>query len=336
MTQDPVADFLEKARVEPQKLTVSELLGIWGYRVRTYDSVYAVRRALKDAGLGSEPEFGTGGHQSVVRVGAGLGTDPEAIGAGGDPGDQPLRLPLNPIRVRDLPSANQQVLSVTPENTLAQAMSLMARKNYSQLAVLSGDRPPVRAVSWQSIAHAQFRMEDAELKDAWINPAPVVHPDGELLHEIGLHEKNGPIEKHGFVLVQDADDRICGIITTADIAFQFRNLTTPFFQLGEIERRLRQCIDLVFSDTELCVATGNNKLTSASDMMFGEYAKLLRDDARWIRMGWRGDHVDFMDQLNRARVVRNSIMHFGEQLTTAEQLELEMCLNYMRTVDRRP
>lgn len=334
MTSAPVAEFLYKAQAEPQKLKVIELLGIWGYRIRNYESVYAVRRALKDAGLGSEPEFGTGGLQSVVRIGIGLGTDPEAIGTGGDPGDQPLRLPLHPILVRDLPSAHQQVFSVTPEHTLGQATSLMARKNYSQLAVMSGDRPPVRAVSWQSIAQAQFSMKDAELRDAWIDPAPVVRADGELLNEIGLHEKNGLIEKHGFVLVQDADDRVCGIITTADIAFQFRDLTTPFFQLGEIERRLRRCIDLVFSDTELCAATGNSKLTSAADMMFGEYAKLLRDDARWTHMDWRGDHVDFMDQLNRARIVRNRIMHFGEELTTAEQEELEMCLNYMRTVDK--
>jgi CBS domain-containing protein len=320
-------EFLAKAKDGTVELPLLELLEIWGFRARTWESVSRLRRDLSAAGLGCEPDLAYAAHASIVRVGVALGPSEGTSGASGDPGDQPLRLPLNPIRVRDLPSASRYVERVSPEHNLAQAQSRMTANEYSQLAVMSSDRELEGAVSWQSIARARLAKPDVSLRHAMIVPAPELRADEELLKRIGL------IEEYGFTFVRGMDDRICGIVTTADLAFQFRDLTTPFFQLGEIERRLRRCINSVFSGPELCAATGNRKLTSAEGMMFGDYGTLLGDEARWARMGWGVDQVDFMDQLDRARVVRNKIMHFGEELATTEQDQLVKCLNFMRVLD---
>ena len=71
-------------------------------------------------------------------------------------------------------------------------------------------------------------------------------------------------------------------------------------------------------------------------MDFGQYARLLGDEARWQRMGWHGDCTTFIHYLDAARVVRNRVMHFGEELKPADKLKLVQCLNFMRALDPFP
>ena len=53
-------------------------------------------------------------------------------------------------------------------------------------------------------------------------------------------------------------------------------------------------------------------------------------------MGWDVDRATFIDYLEAARVVRNRVMHFGEELKPADKHKLVQCLNFMRTLDPRP
>ena len=92
-----------------------------------------------------------------------------------------------------------------------------------------------------------------------------------------------------------------------------------------------------FSQDDLRAATGSKKLESADDMTFGQYARLLGDEGRWQRMGWAwADCTTFIGYLDAARVVRNRVMHFGEELKPADKLKLVQCLNFMRALDPFP
>ena len=72
-------------------------------------------------------------------------------------------------------------------------------------------------------------------------------------------------------------------------------------------------------------------------MTFGQYARLLGDEGRWQRMGWAwADCTTFIGYLDAARVVRNRVMHFGEELKPADKLKLVQCLNFMRALDPFP
>ena len=85
---------------------------------------------------------------------------------------------------------------------------------------------------------------------------------------------------------------------------------------------------------QLRAGTGNKKLNSADDMVFGEYIRLLNNDVRWREMGWtKYDCGTFIGYLDGARKVRNRIMHFGEELSTADMAALTHCLNFMRALD---
>jgi CBS domain-containing protein len=327
MTTDPKREFLAKAKAGPVDILISDLLRLWNRPIRDWESVGTVNQALRQAGLGCEPSLLKAAHGATVRVGVGLGSDEDSAATSGDPDDQPLRLPLNPIRVRDIPSAKRKVERVTPEHNLAQVQGWMMENDCSLLAVMSSDRDLVGAVSWELISSTQVHKSDAELDDVMLSPAPEARSGDELLERIGF------IEKHGFFYVRGEDDRICGLVTATDLTTAYRNLTTPYFQLGEIERRLRRCIGEHFTGDELCAACPKNKPNSADEMTFGDYLTLLGDNARWTRMGWGVDHVYFMAQLDRARTVRNKIMHFGAELSLAQQEQLQKFLNYMRRLD---
>jgi hypothetical protein len=87
----------------------------------------------------------------------------------------------------------------------------------------------------------------------------------------------------------------------------------------------------------LRAATGNKKLQSAADMVFGQYKQLLNDESRWQQMGWSEvDCMTFIEYLDAARVVRNRVMHFGEELRQEDKDKLVHCLNFMRALDPLP
>lgn len=344
---DRAAEFLAKAATGPIELPIRQLLAIWGFRARTYDSVGRIQRDLSAAGLKCEPDLTEGGLDSEVRISLQVNadTDPSAgpadssatnedsargdVAIGSD--DERLELPTVWLRVRDIqPSATGGITSVDPDQTLEQAQALMIANDYSQLAVLAGSRDLRGAVSWRTIARARLSKSEIILADV-IDPRPkVVHADEELLSQIDT------IYGADFVFVRGEDDRVCGIVTTADLTSRFRDLTSPFFQLGEIEGRLRRCINRVFTTEELRQATRRPTLRSAEDMTFGQYFYLLKDEANWQRMHWRVDRAMFVGYLDEVRKIRNRVMHFGVQLDEDDKRKLVSFLQFMRSLDPRP
>ena len=232
------------------------------------------------------------------------------------------------LLIKNVASATTGVLSVRPDQSLAAAQSMMIAHDYSQLAVLAGPCDLKGAVSWGSIARARLARAAVTLADSTYRPT-VVHADDELLSQFDI------IYSADFAFVKDTDSRVCGIVTTADLNTQFRDSTASYLQLSEIERRLRQCIDRVFGPDELRIATGNRTLTTADDMTFGQYLRLLSSDDRWQRMGWpEADWTTFIDYLDAVRMVRNRVMHFGEELTPADKRTLKQFLNLIRALGR--
>jgi predicted transcriptional regulator len=341
---DRVAEFLAKAAAEPAELTVRELLAVWGFRYRDYDSTGRVQTDLRAAGMVCEPPFTEGGMNSVVIVGApAIAYGPEAFEPAGptaedegatddEPGtDEQLRLPQVSLRIRDILSATAGIRSVRPDATLEQVQHIMMTNGYSQLAVVTGPAELKGAISWEGIAKARIAKQTLTLSDAIDRYPQVVYADQELLDQLPV------IYAAGFVFVKDHNDRLCGIVTNADLTSQFGDMTTPFFQLGEIERRIRPCIDAVFGTEELRRATKKRKLTCADEMTFGEYCLLFDDDERWSRMHWGLDRVMFAEHLDEVRKIRNHIMHFGAKpLDGAQKARLAAFLDVMRYLNPMP
>jgi hypothetical protein len=78
-----------------------------------------------------------------------------------------------------------------------------------------------------------------------------------------------------------------------------------------------------------------NRSGDISDLMFGQYVILLKEDpdspalraradANWQVLGWTGvNRTQFVNQLDRVRLIRNKIAHFDSDPLT-EQLIAEL------------
>src|SRR5271154_1020803 len=217
-----VEEFLAKTSAEPAELTVRNLLAVWGFRYRGYESTGRIQRDLAAANLHCQPPFTEGGMDSLIRVcavsadEAAGNADPSDTATAGDDTEEGASVPLEEDRlqmppvsllVRDVPSATAGIISVQPSQTLEQAQHIMITGGFSQLAVMTGPTELKGWVSWASIAQALIGKSSITLKDATRKYPRVVYAEQDLLDELDA------IYDSDFVFVRDGEECICGIIT---------------------------------------------------------------------------------------------------------------------------
>jgi hypothetical protein len=207
----------------------------------------------------------------------------------------------------------------------------MLRYDYSQLAVMAGERQLIGALSWESMALAAIRDPEFTLADATI-PARAVELDDDLIELIPV------IAEKGFVFVTGPDRKLSGIVTTADLSAQFRTLAGPFLVIGEIERRLRLTLSNHFSVAELAAvrdpADTKRTIDSVNDLTLGETLRMLENPANWGRLGWPVARSEFIDALNDGKTIRNEVMHFSpDPLSAAQEEALTNFVGWLRAME---
>ena len=139
-------------------------------------------------------------------------------------------------RLARLESANKAPLSVTPDATLQQAVTLMLTNDFSQLPVMTTPREAKGVVSWKTIgSRLALKRPCTAVRDC-MEPAYLVSIDDSLLSAVAS------IAAHDYVLVLAKDKTICGIITASDFNDQFLRLAEPFLIVGEIENGIRRIL----------------------------------------------------------------------------------------------
>ncbi|MGW5054760.1 CBS domain-containing protein [Actinokineospora sp. NPDC004072] len=332
-----LAAFLEgavkQAQSSPINVTVRELLAQWGSKRRGIWVIDRIRRDLGAQGLTTHPDFATVWIDAPINLI--LQTEqvhingPASEVEGAEETDRAL--PEVEMRVGQVRSANLAVVSVSRDDSLEKAITLMMRHDFSQLAVMSGVRNLDGAVTWESITSALLHDPQATVRQA-MRPAEVVPVGENLLGHVRL------IMDKGFVFVRAKDQTIQGIITTTDLSQQFADLATPYFILGEIEQRLRRKIDEKFSNIEIASAKGDvdpdREVTCAADLTLGECARLLEVPANWEQLGWRVTRTIFIGLLHKVREVRNEVMHFSpDPLESAQIADLNDLVRWLRKLE---
>lgn len=209
------------------------------------------------------------------------------------------------------------VESVPPDATFEQAITTMRLNGYSQLAVLAGPRNLRGAVTWQSIAYTRHANANARFADAII-PAHPVRYDQELIEALP------DIETLDFVFVLDETKAVKGIVTTADVVGTYRELSTPFILLGELDQVLRQIISRKFTLQEiipLCDRGGRRTIASFDDLEIGDYQSILGNPDLWAQLGWPLHRATFIKRLDELRITRNNVMHFNPEPVPSNTVE---------------
>jgi CBS domain-containing protein len=328
--------FLADARAKassgaPATVTIRTLLRHVGGERRGTRVLRQIQGALDRHGLITEPSFASGWVDNRVQLK--LVPDPATSPGsttGSSDGDAIAAGEVS-LTVRSLESATKGVTSVERNSDLLRARALMLRYDFSQLAVMSGPRQPMGAVSWESMALAAIRQPDFSLRDATI-PAQVVDPDADLVALIPT------IAEKGFVFVANPDRTLAGIVTTADLSLQFATLAGPFLLIGEIERRLRQTLATRFTVVDFAVvrdpAGTNRTIDSANDLTLGETLRLIENPSNWDQLCWPVERSEFINALNDVKDIRNEVMHFSpDPLSEAQKRSLLNFAGWLRAMD---
>ena len=233
------------------------------------------------------------------------------------------------MKVGNLRAASQQPLTVGLDESLERARTLMILNDYSQLAVASSPRSIFGAISWESMGQAAMARELRVVRDAMIT-AEEVRLDDDLLPLLPR------IATAGYFLVRARDNTLSGIITAADVADEFNALASPFFLLGEVERRLRLVVAGRFEPTELSKyrdPSDDREIQGVDDLSLGDITYFIERLDAWERLEWGVDRVALVDALHEVRVVRNRLMHFSpDHPTTEEVAQMQHLLGFLKLV----
>lgn len=287
-----------KKGVAPPRETVRAFLLWFGAQRRGGWVVRHIRRKLNEYGIATSPDFEYAYIDGYIRFVQASPEQADSVAAAADP----------TYRIVRLESANKAPISVQPDATLQQAVTLMLTHDFSQLPVLTTPRELKGVISWKTIgSRLALKRPCTSVRDC-MEPAQVVSIDDSLFSAIAT------IAVHEYVLVQAKDKSICGIVTASDLNSQFQRLAEPFLIVGEIENGIRRVLHGKFSSKELEDAKGPGEdgrvIQGVADLTFGEYIRLIETEKSWKKLNLEVDRVEFINRLNKIRDIRNDVMHF--------------------------
>ncbi len=310
---------------ESPQVSVRELLKWFLYQRRVPNVVNNIRRILNDFNLETHPDFAYAWIDERITFAKreAIATDttnttttttlpppletknnitPEIEGVEGIAEDPTYR-------IGKLDAANRQPLRISPDASLSAAITLMLRNDFSQLPVMTSDYEVKGAISWKSISkNLALRNKCCSVRDCMEKNVEIVASDISLFRVIDL------IAEQDFVLVRDANRKISGIVTVADIGQTFHQLARPFLLLSEIENHIRGLIDGKFSREELAEVRNPGdelrEINDVFDLTFGEYVRLLQNPERWHKISLNIDRATFVKDLEAVNKIRNDVMHF--------------------------
>ncbi len=231
------------------------------------------------------------------------------------------------VRVDVLAAAHNAPVSVKRDEPLVKATTIMRIEDYSQLPVMPNPHSVDGVVSWNSIgeSHAQGKTPTT-VRECMVE-ARAIDISTPLADATDL------INQHDYVLVRK-NREITGIVTAADLATQFKQLTHPFLLIGEIEHHLRNLVrDRFENDDFVTVSGGDDGVRGPDDLTFGGYIRLLQPKEAWTKLGVEADRSVFLQRLESVRVIRNDVMHFSpDALAEGDTRQLECMARFCRTL----
>ncbi len=333
---EPVPEELKQAadalrNGQATTTTIRSFLRWFGHEKRGWRVVGKIRRALNEVELATVPDFEFAWIDGQISFARESKEEPKPEVPAMEYSSNSVEVP-KPVtlvggaiedptyRVGKLEAANTPPISIKPDATLQEAVTIMLKEDFSQLPVMTSERDVKGVISWRTIAIRQALGKQCQVvRDCMEADIEIVDVDVSLFRVIGL------IANKDFVLVRDKERKISGILTAADLGESFYQLGRPFLLLSEIENHIRGIIDGKFTMSELSEVRNptdsEREISDVSDMTFGEYVRLLQNPDRWGKIGLNIDRTTFIKNLERVNAIRNDVMHFDPDGIGKDDLE---------------
>ena len=303
-----------KQGTRPEPVTARAFIRWFGAERRSYWNVKMIREALSESRLATVPDFESVYIDSPISF-----VSAPKKKTDGPQEEIPPDVYADPTyRIGKLASANQELVSVKPDDPVAKAVMLMITHDYSQLPVMTSERRVSGIVSWESLgSQLALGKEPKSIRDCTV-------PHKEISSDTYIFAAVDDIIANQYVLIRGPDNLIKGIVTTSDLSLQFRQLGEPFLLLGEIENYIRLIIQGTFTKTQLAAACAPSEtareVQSPADLTIGEHLRLLQNPDNWKKLALPLDREIFVQKLEDIRRIRNDVMHFDPDGIVAEDI----------------
>lgn len=222
------------------------------------------------------------------------------------------------------------VVCTSPDVPLREALRTMIENRFGQLPVTDEHGHLLGMVSQQSILRTYYHTDGAaNLLDLpvahCVEAATTLHPNEDLFQAANVLAQSG---EYAPVVVED--DKPVGILTGKDMTRFFRGLFEGIILIERIEARLRDYMDKAFPEAALLneaakrvfgPSPNHPELAARSPdrFTFADHVLFICDDDLWSAYeAALGSREVFMQLMDRARRIRNSLLHFRGSLSNAE------------------
>lgn len=233
------------------------------------------------------------------------------------------------VRVASLAAANRGVVSLSINDELDKATTLMLFENYSQLAVMQGARDVKGMISWESIARRSMQSPPPSTVQDCMIDARIVNATDSLFDTLPQ------VEQYDYVLVRDKG-KITGIVTATDFATALASMSQAFMSIGTIERLIRSRLHPCLIEADLTHLQQHSRALAEKDfarLTFGENVRLMERPEIWVRLKMAVDKAEFTRRLLVITEIRNDVMHFGpDPLSASQKRSLEQMESFLRHV----
>jgi CBS domain-containing protein len=146
--------------------------------------------------------------------------------------------------LKDLLPPDQQPLTIQPHESVMEAIERLRAHQYNQLPVVDEQgRCRGEVVTYETILHAAlaFETEPAKLKvkDA-TKRVPTYGADDDLLTTLDA------IQRSDFALILGEDDKLTGIVTTADTTAYFHKYAGDLMMIEGVEVSIKEAIEILY------------------------------------------------------------------------------------------
>lgn len=236
--------------------------------------------------------------------------------------------------VRSLIPTDKELITISPDTTVAVAAELMQKHNISQLPVVAGDEV-LGVFSFRSLVTHLLNMGNMReyFGDLRVD---------ELMEQFEFAQPSDNWEAILDYLERDngtlvgSRTQLEGIVTSMDVLNYLRKIAHPFVMVAEIELSLRSIIQACVNDTELQVCIQNSLTskydasdipTKLLDMTFNDYVQVICDGRNWFRFSVILGEGEWQRKITAARLkelrdLRNDVFHFRRSLDYEDHRKL--------------
>jgi CBS domain-containing protein len=238
----------------------------------------------------------------------------------------------------DLLISGQELVTITEDDLVRDALTLMVIHDFSQLPVVNMHGSLTRLISDQSISRNYLHLgDDVGLLD--LKVADCCEKPETLARESDVLDALSLLKRTASVVIVN-DKRPVGIVTNTDATEFFRDLAEGLVLIEDMEVTLRQYIDEAFPteidrDQALQNAFSNRKKEDGSSelrydrLTLGDYINLVTNKQNWERFKGLESRTLFQAHLNHVRDIRNQLVHFRGRLDAVQYDKLRRAHDWL-------